>query len=239
MSPMLYDLFLKFRTHSIAITADIEKAYLQISVKERLRNLLRFLWFDNPFEKSPSTVKMRFCHVIFGATCLQYLLTSIIQRHDDNNKSLDPEHCCNVKSHFYVGDLNIRVRDVESGILLYRNMKDRFLDANFKILKWRTNNGGLRTIIEYSEHLYKEENCVNHTDKVLGITWNDLDDILVFDVKEMFKDAFRVIPTKRSILKVIASAYDPIGFHQPIWIKLKILFQNIYKMNIDWDESIG
>ena len=80
---------------------------------------------------------------------------------------------------------------------------------------------------------------MNHNDKVLGITWNDLDHILVFDVKEMFKDALRVSPTKRNILKVIASAYDPIGFLQPIWIKLKILFQNICKMNIDWDESIG
>ena len=41
MTPMLYDL--KFRTHPIAITADIEKVYLQISLKERHRNLLRFL----------------------------------------------------------------------------------------------------------------------------------------------------------------------------------------------------
>ena len=41
------------------------------------------------------------------------------------------------------------------------------------------------------------------------------------------------------MLKVIASAYNPIRFLQPIWIKLKILFQNICKMNIDWDDSIG
>ena len=59
------------------------------------------------------------------------------------------------------------MRDVGSGILLYRNMKERFLDANFNIRKWRTNNERLRNIIEYSQHLYKEENLVNHTDKVL------------------------------------------------------------------------
>ena len=55
----------------------------------------------------------------------------------------------------------------------------------------------------------------------------------------MFKDALHVHPKKGNILKVIASAYDPIGFLQPILIKLKILFQNICKMNIDWDDSIG
>ena len=60
------------------------------------------------------------------------------------------------------------MRDVGSGILLYRNMKESFLDANFNIRKWSTDNERLRNIIEYIEHLYKEENLVNHTDKVLG-----------------------------------------------------------------------
>ena len=59
------------------------------------------------------------------------------------------------------------MRDVDSGILLYRNMKERFLDANFNIRKWSTNNERLQNIIEYIEHLYKEENLVNRTDKVL------------------------------------------------------------------------
>ena len=42
----------------------------------------------------------------------------------------------------------------------------------------------------------------------------------------MFMNALEIIPTKRNILKLIASAYDSIGFLQPIWIKLKMLFQN-------------
>ena len=96
MSTMLYELFLKFRTHFIAITADIEKAYLKISVKEEHRNLLRFLWFDDPFKEAPNIIKMRFCRVILGATCSQYLLTSIIHRHGDKYKVLDPEFCRNV-----------------------------------------------------------------------------------------------------------------------------------------------
>ena len=182
---------------------------------------------------------MRFCRVNVGATCSQYLLTSTIQRHGDNYKSFDPEFCRIVKSHSYVDDVNTGVRDDDSRILLCRNMKERFLDANFNIRKWRTNNNRLRNIIEYSENLNKEENFVNHTDKVLGITWNDLGDILIFEVKEMFKDVLHVNPTKRNILKAIASAYDPIGFLQPVWINLKILFQNICKMNIDWDDNIG
>ena len=80
---------------------------------------------------------------------------------------------------------------------------------------------------------------MNHNDKVLSITWNDLDDILVFDVKEMFKDVLHVNSTKRIILKVIAIAYNPIIFLQPIWIKLKISFQNICKIDIGRDDRKG
>ena len=37
LTPNLYNLLLKFRVHTIAITADIEKAYHQIEIKEKHR----------------------------------------------------------------------------------------------------------------------------------------------------------------------------------------------------------
>lgn len=116
---------------------------------------------------------MRFYHVIFGATFSPYLLASIIKRHADNYKGLDPEFCHKVKSCFYLNDLNTWVRIVDSDILLYRNRKERFLDANFNIHKRLTNNGKLLNIIEYSKSLNKEENLVNYNDKVLDVTCND------------------------------------------------------------------
>ena len=60
LSPMLFDLFLKFRTHPIAMTADIEKAYLQVSVDEGDRDLMRFLWFEDVFDDSSKVVKLRY-----------------------------------------------------------------------------------------------------------------------------------------------------------------------------------
>ena len=121
-------------------------------------------------------------------------------------------------------------------------MKERFLDINFNLRKWRSNNEHLRCIIENSEKLFNNErnvNLVNHNDKVLGVVWNDLDDVLMFNVREMFMDALEIIPTKLNILKLIASAYDPIAFLQPIRIKLKMLFQNICRVNIDCDDNTG
>ena len=44
--------------------------------------------------------------------------------------------------------------------------------------------------------------------------------------------------TKRNILKIIATIYDPMGFLQPVLVKFKILFQDVCRSNIEWDELI-
>ena len=41
--PSIFDTLIRFRSHAIALTADIEKAFLQIGVKEADRSSLRFL----------------------------------------------------------------------------------------------------------------------------------------------------------------------------------------------------
>ena len=75
--------------------------------------------------------------------------------------------------------------------------------------------------------------------KVLGIDWDENKDILKLGVGEIFKNAEKISPTKRNILKIIASIYDPIGLLQPIVIKLKLLFQEICLLNIAWDDNIS
>ena len=47
LTPLLFDVFLWFRAGNIGLIADIEKAYLQISVKPKERDYLRFLWYDD------------------------------------------------------------------------------------------------------------------------------------------------------------------------------------------------
>ena len=81
LTPLLFDVLARFRQNPIGIIADIEKAYLQISAVDYHRDFLRFLWFDDVFTNIPEEVTFRFCRVIFGANCSQYLLTNVIRYH--------------------------------------------------------------------------------------------------------------------------------------------------------------
>lgn len=48
--PKLFHILVRFRWHKIAITADIEKAFLMIAIDERDRDFLRFLWAKDPLK---------------------------------------------------------------------------------------------------------------------------------------------------------------------------------------------
>ena len=45
--------------------------------------------------------------------------------------------------------------------------------------------------------------------------------------------------TKRSVIKVIASVYDPIGFIPPFVIPMKILSQDLCFEKEDWDSPLS
>lgn len=47
MSPFIYYILLRFLIHKIAITEDIEGAFLNVSVDPRVRDYLSFLWFND------------------------------------------------------------------------------------------------------------------------------------------------------------------------------------------------
>ena len=74
--------------------------------------------------------------------------------------------------------------------------------------------------------------------KVLGINWDEVGDLLIIRFEDILKKAPCSKFTKRGILRVIASFYDPLGWIQLVIVQLKIIFQNICKLKVEWDEQI-
>ena len=124
----------------------------------------------------------------------------------------------------------------------------RFSEAQFNVRKFRSNSKELRTYFETLENVNIVNNTVNkevvdskinNEQKILGILWGKIEDNLVFRLDDIFKDANNIVPTKRNILSVISTVYNPVGYLQPSNIQLKILFKKICKPNINWDDSMG
>ena len=59
--------------------------------------------------------------------------------------------------------------------------------------------------------------------KVLGHLWNRSEDTSIIKFDMLVKIAQALPATKRNVLKVVASVYDPLGILSPIVVKIKVL----------------
>ena len=64
-------IIMRFRIHKVELTADVEKAFLIISVSPQDSDVLTFLWIDNIHKKPPEVVVFRFNRVIFGTYIIE------------------------------------------------------------------------------------------------------------------------------------------------------------------------
>ena len=240
LTPLLFNVLVRFRLNPIGIIADIEKAYLQISVADCHRDFLRFSWFDDVFKDIPEEVIFRFCRVIFGANCSQYLLNSVIRYHASQYKDIDQNFSEKVAKSFYVDDFNSTVDNVTEGEELYKKIKLRFLDASFNVRKWKTNSLELQNYIDKMQRSISPSSEIQNKDKtkMSGIKWDTINDYLIYSFEDLVESFKSVLPTKRSILGLIAKFYDPVGLIQPVSIKLKLLFQEVCLANVDLDSKI-
>ena len=73
--------------------------------------------------------------------------------------------------------------------------------------------------------------------KVLGLTWIVDKDTMSINVCSATNTNSRL--TKRSVLKEIASAFDPLGLYSPVILRGKIFLQMLWNKNMSWDETLS
>ncbi|GFN85074.1 gamma-tubulin complex component 4 [Plakobranchus ocellatus] len=70
--------------------------------------------------------------------------------------------------------------------------------------------------------------------KILGLTWCTGEDCFKFETAPQVSEMY----TKRSLLRLIARQFDPLGLLTRFTVSLKILFQNVSRMGYEWDEVL-
>ena len=176
LTPLLYDILLRFRSHVVALTSDIEKAFLRIIVNENDREYLRFFWFDNKFSDQPKIVRNRFARVVFGVISSPFCLNGTIRKHVQSY-DFDKEFIDKVLSSFFVDDFIGGEESVAKAFELFKKLRIRFLEGHFLLRKWKTNNLALGNLITHNKS--GNEDTVNRAEKILGIPWDSDKDILV------------------------------------------------------------
>ena len=257
----ILDILLRFRLHKVALTADIEKAFLMISMAEKDRDVLCFLWVNDTSLQQPEIIVMRFTRVVFGVSSSPFLLNTTIKCHMEKFSSSHPELVWQPLQSIYVDDV-FGADSEENAFSLYKESKDVLRSGGFNLRKFVTNSPSLQEKIDQMERMYEvlesREGRPTHLDetyakltlgreqptqrgehKILGVRWDASSDQLFFNLNDVARLAQNLEPTKRHVVSIVGKFYDPLGFLSPVIVRFKVLFQELCGSKIDWDQPLS
>ena len=228
----------RFRLGQIALMADIEKMYYQVKVSPQHVDFLRFLWWPDGDITQPLKEHRMIVH-LFGATSSASSASYALRKTAEDNKGFfSAEATKTVQNNFYVDDLLKAVDSEKHAIELYRELKSLCATGGFTLTKWICNSKAVLASIPEAERAKDVRNLDLDIEdlpieRALGVQWCVQQDTFTFHV------SIKERPTsRRGILSMVCSIYDPLGFLAPITFPAKCILQELCKQNIGWDEEL-
>ncbi|XP_055605085.1 uncharacterized protein LOC129753308 [Uranotaenia lowii] len=238
----LLSVLCRFRQKQYAIAGDIRQMFHQLIIRPEDRNAQRFLYRENP-EAALDVYIMDVA--TFGATCSPCSAQFAKNKNAQEHKDRYPEAAEAIVDNTYVDDFLASCDTIEEATKLALEVSLVNRSAGFEIPSWQSN----------SEHLLKRVGVTTgdemksfaiekttKTERVLGMMWVPSEDVFVFsadfrtDLLPLLSGETR--PTKRQVLQVVMSLFDPLGIVACYTIHGKILIQSIWRSGILWDDPI-
>ena len=169
-----------------------------------------------------------------------FVLGATVRHHMSKYVEVDLEFVLEVLWSLYVDDYASGADSVDSAFGLFEQLKKVFKEGGFNMRKWCSND---MRLMERIESVEKEqvagENNSHQSNKVLGIPWDNEEDLLKFDFEEVLINMNTDVLTKRMILSMTATFFDSLRLVSPVILQLKILFKDICRAEInDWDQEV-
>ena len=209
---------IQFREHAIAVTADIKKAFLQISLDQTDRDYLKFFWW-----KDGKQITYRHCRVVFGVTSSPFLLGATINYHLKNVPDSFRSTANKLARSFYVDNVVTSVKSPEELQKFVHEAQEIMLLGKFELRGWVS---GPETIADTAEA----------TIPILGLLWDTSKDEIYCDIN--LESILSTPLTRRTLLSVSQSVFDPIGILSPSTVLPKLLIQESWKEKHTWDEEL-
>ena len=236
MTNTLIGVLTRFRQERIAIMADIESMFYQVRVRPDDSHVLRFLWWPGGnLESRPEEYQMR-VH-LFGAvsspSCANFALRKTAE---DNLHEFDFEVINTVKRNFYVDDCLNSVPGENEAIRLTADLRRLLEKGGFNLTKWVSNSRKLVESLPESERAGTFKDLTDGqmpVERALGVRWDVESDKFCFKIEVNDKPL-----TRRGLLSVVSSVYDPLGFAAPVIFPAKVILQDLCRKKLEWDDPI-
>ena len=258
LTPNVLDILLRFRSYKVALISDVEKAFHMIRVSKGDRDVLRFLWINDIDSENPEIVIYRYTRVVFGLNCSPFLLGATLSHHVSNYEFENPKVGEKLKQSLYVDDVVFGAETPAEVYELYKETKLCLSKGSFHLHKFQCSDRETQKLIEsendqkhepkvieqnqekeYPKTILGDNSTLRNTEtKVLGMKWDYENDQILLNFEHFVNLSRQLLPTKRNLLKLAAFVFDPIGFVSPVIVRIKVLLQEICKLNLKWDDAL-
>ena len=225
----LFTVLIRFRKHKYVISADIKQMYRQVLIQEDQRKYQRILWRET--DSSPIS-KYQLNTITYGMASAPYLATRSLQQIAREHTEDYPIASKVILHDFYMDDLLSGAESIQEARELKQTLVNLLMDYGFELRKWASNNEDIVTSsVDESRQLPPGD---MKNPKTLGLLWNPTSDTLKVSSKCIQVKSI----TKRTILSVTASIFDPLGLIAPIVINAKLILQRLWQLKLSWDEAL-
>lgn len=237
LTDSLIGVLIRFRQEPVALIADIESMFYRVKVPDKDADLLRFLWWpEGDLTQTPGQYRMT-VHLFWATSspsCASYALKRTAE--DARNK-LPQEVVDTVLQNFYVDDYLNSVSTESHAIALAKQIRNLCSNGGFRLTKWISNSRAVLSSIPVEERAKEVKDLdLSHNvlpmERALGVQWSTEKDMFTFKVQIRAKQS-----TRRGILSVVNSIYDPLGFLAPVILPVKQLLRNLCNDKKGWDEK--
>ena len=231
----LIDVLLRFRVHRVAITADISKMYRAVELTESDRDFHRFVWRSDPQARLED---FRMTRATFGVAASCFAANMSVKQNAIDFAQEYPLAAEVVEKSIYVDDCLTGAEDIDSAIVLQKQLHSLFACGGFVLRKWNSSDPSVLASIpselrETSDvHPISDSNDYTRT---LGVKWNTTEDSFYVSVSKLSPSEQA---TKRALVSDIAKVFDVFGWFAPAIVPMKILLQRIWELGVGWDDPV-
>jgi hypothetical protein len=234
----------RFRRYSYAMMGDVSKMFLQVQLAEKDRVYHRFLWTPDPKAEPDEYEFQVHC---FGNAGSPSVAISVVRDYAKKNAKRFPRASEAILNSTHVDDTLDSFKTLDEAIQTAKEIQLLYSEIKMKLRKFASNSKEFMEAFDQTDwasdyNIIGENQTMNFpTKKALGIVWNTGSDTFSFPSTEKLGISIKQgsnIVTKRIILKELSRLFDPLGFISPVLIKARLIQQQCWKENLDWDEQV-
>ena len=210
----LVEVLTRFRLGKYACMADLSKCFFQIAMPSEQQDLFRLVWYDKNDIDNGHLQVFRFCRHVWGITSSPYVALFAIEKLiNENPTEADQMTLTAIETKRYMDNLLLSYDSLSDLELVSRQPIALFKSRGFQLRKWVANGLSKSVLMNIPQRDLGSNireidlsTQIMPDSKALGLIWDVEGDRL----RVCSKLKFDGVSTRREMLSVLASQFDPL-----------------------------